>query len=300
MEKKNNGVIFGLILFIVISLILGGYIVYEKLFVKESSNQEKSGEEIQNIDDNLVKYLYSYVSIDLDEDIRMGENFFGYNDFYKSDVLSQDIPDEDKMYLAYRQLKLSDLVTKECPLKKVSDNSGYGWCGHRYYLEGEEPETIYTTAISGEIFDQKMKSIFGQNVNYNKNTSFYINQGTKYFYDEQTDMYYLSVIEGGGTHGPEFRYRRYKEYEVKDNDIIITEEFANVNTETCAIVDQLTPADETNIIQKLNDCTGTDKEVQKRLDEKYSEIKDNLRTVKYVFKKDNNGNYYFYESILEN
>ena len=94
--KNNKGLIIGMIIFIIISLGLSGYIVYDKFFKKEVKTVQDKNEE--KVSEAFVKNLYNEVNIDYNEEHYLYGQY-GISEFYEGNIKASDLDNELKMYL---------------------------------------------------------------------------------------------------------------------------------------------------------------------------------------------------------
>ena len=111
--------------------------------------------------------------------------------------------------------------------------------------------------------------------------------------------------EGGYADIPIFLYRHYNGYKIKNNEIIINQTYgkiayANYNdicedNQICFLT-----LDEEKNEKSINASNINNRDdAINYLNSNYDSIKDQLKEITYTFKKDQSGNYYFYESNLK-
>lgn len=301
-EKNNKGLIIGMIIFIIISLGLSGYIVYDKFFKKEVKTVQDKNEE--KVSEAFVKNLYNEVNIDYNEEHYLYGQY-GISEFYERNIKASDLNNELKMYLGYRQLKNSDIKKEDCLYNQKDD--GMTICGNNMYSETKVDYKYPTNTISFDTLDKSIKSVFGNSVTYDKNTKVSIDGIVSYYeFESSNNKYYLyQHAEGGYANIPIFLYRHYNGYKIKNNEIIISQTYgkiayANYNDicEDNQICFLTLDEEKTEKSINISDINNRDDAIN-YLNSSYDSIKDQLKEITYTFKKDQSGNYYFYESNLK-
>lgn len=206
MEKKKNKVIIVLlILFILISLGLGGFIVYDKFISKKEINvgevkQNKVESQDKNnnltISSDLVKRLYSYVKSDGLFDQMLIEKVLEKND----EILASSLDQQTLNYYGYKQIKLSDTELKECQDYKNIKQSNYA-CGFNSYIsetDGLNAESNETISFDEDILKNNVEMIFGKNT-YKSTDYFEISLSQAFLYDSSLKQYVRAEAPAGGT-----------------------------------------------------------------------------------------------------
>ncbi len=209
------------------------------------------------------------------------------------------------MYLGYRQLKNSDIKKEDCLYNQKDD--GMTICGNNMYSETKVDYKYPTNTISFDTLDKSIKSVFGNSVTYDKNTKVFIDGIVSYYeFESSNNKYYLyQHAEGGYANIPIFLYRHYNGYKIKNNEIIISQTYgkiayANYNNickdnQICFLTLDEEKTEKSINISNINNRD----DAINYLNSSYDSIKDQLKEITYTFKKDQSGNYYFYESNLK-
>ena len=191
--KKSTIVI---VLLIVLVLALGGYIAYDKIYLKENTEttntsnknenkeeeEEKEDEEISlDVNDRLVQELYSLV---VDK-----ENYYPHH-YFNLDVdeeLVSTMSEEKKMQLIYHNFSNFKYTSCQNINPQKIDNFT---CSDttRNTISKDEVERIY-------------KKVFGKNAQLNTATEIKTSslEMEKYVYNSNLNAYISYAIEGGGT-----------------------------------------------------------------------------------------------------
>ena len=204
-SKKNNNqsggsATVGLLFFLV--LILSGvviYFVYNTYFSKKEVidfSTQAEGEKIANINSLVVRQLYSYVNLTgCEEQI----NFFYDNN--KTEIISSDLTDSDKNYLAFNQLKNSSLEKQACSTYSKAlhknDSENIWYCGELDNLNNYNDEDKYTYLIKGSEIKDNVDHLFG--LSSYKPSTFKIGSNSRYLYDDKTDSYILQTHYGSSS-----------------------------------------------------------------------------------------------------
>ena len=193
-KKEGNAKLGCLYLIIIALLVIALFLAYEAFLnprVKVSDDVKSLNEKIYNKEGLIVEELYSRINLS-------GCNNIYYN-FYNPEVDSitrTDLSDEFKLYMAYLQLKNSDIKEVLCANNTVAlnknDKEKKWYCG-RNYLESNS--NIYddskdkTYAIDGKILKKQVEKMFGKG-EYKKK-SFGINTDLRYYYDSSSEKYIM-------------------------------------------------------------------------------------------------------------
>ena len=214
MEKKSNkGLIVVLVIFIIATLCLGGYIAYDKFIVKEEVKEEKEDNEtIQEEKKEETELTDNYIMTDITD---KAYSLLTHSKIDDATKRSFKIPN---IHLVYREnlLNMSQedkqvVVLNQLFYEKKFENVGYSddiiVSYKKVYSENfdntnsNDMDKKYITEtvkyISGEVFDKKYNSFFGEK---GVKTSLK-GQCPGYLYDKNLDLYY-SMSECGGTAYP--------------------------------------------------------------------------------------------------
>lgn len=193
-KKEGNAKLGCLYLIIIALLFIALFLAYKAFLnprVKVSDDVKSLNEKIYNKEGLVVEELYSRINLS-------GCNNIYYN-FYNPEVSSitrTDLSDEFKLYMAYLQLKNTDIKEVLCANNTVAlnknDKEKVWYCG-RNYLESNS--SIYddskdkTYAIDGKILKKQVEKMFGKG-EYKKK-SFGINTDLRYYYDSSSEKYIM-------------------------------------------------------------------------------------------------------------
>lgn len=198
MEKKSNkGLAIFLIIFILISLALSGYIVYDKYF--NNANEEKKTEkkeikeEVQkeeklNLNSSTIQKLYNSIKSNSSFDQELIEQAMN-----KEKVLVSDLSPEILNFYGYRNLYIHQIKQDLCRNYPNVILSSYN-CGN---------DTEYESINSANTFKEEdlknsVENLFGTG-KYQQTESFEINYAEYFVYDKDSQKYVYATIEGGGT-----------------------------------------------------------------------------------------------------
>lgn len=266
MDNKHNniGLIISLVIFIILTLGLCGYICYDKFFTsKEIEDVEQDNsktdekivqEELLNIDSELVQTLYGYIKMtDLNEQSSIDDLIEN-----KQEILLSDNP-EMKNHFGFRQLEVIKLKTDLCRnyFETFKKNTRY-FCGTESDIENSFNESSSTITFEESALKEKVELIFGEG-SYERTN--YISAGLidGYTYDEATGLYVYGNFPGGGV----------------------------APTYTLNLVD--VSKDDNYLILKENVTYDSYEDLKGTLDE----------NILYKYKQDEAGNYYLYSIDIE-
>lgn len=193
--KKEGNAKLGCLYLIIIALVGVTLFLAYKAFlnptVKVSDDVKSLNKKIYNKEGLVIDELYSRINLS-------GCNNIYYN-LYNPEVdkiLRTDLSDEFKLYMAYLQLKNSDIKEVSCANNTIAlnknDKEKKWYCG-RNYLESNS--AVYddskdkTTTIDGKVLKKQVEKIFGQG-EYKKK-SFGINTDSRYYYDSNSEKYIM-------------------------------------------------------------------------------------------------------------
>lgn len=195
-QKEGNAKL-GCLYLVIIGLVLAVLYLAYKAFLNPNtvvSDDVKSiNNRIYNKESLIIEELYSRVNLS-------GCNNLYYN-FYNPEVdtISRtDLSDEFKLYMAYLQLKNTEIKEESCAnytnaLNK-NDKEKKWYCG-RSYLESNAVEyndnKDKTTAIDEKTLKKQVEKMFGKG-EYKKK-SFGINSDSRYYYDSSSEKYILQT-----------------------------------------------------------------------------------------------------------
>lgn len=203
MEKKSNkGLVIFLIIFILISLALGGYIVYDKYFnnVNEEKKTEKKEvkedvqEEKLNLESSIVQELYNDIKSTSNFDQELIEQALN-----KEKVLVSDLSSEILNFYGYRNLHIHLIKQDLCRNYPSVVNNSYYDCGNG--IEKDETENA-TYTFEEKDLKNSVENLFGLG-KYQQTESFEINYAQYFVYDKDSQKYVYATIPGGGT-SPEY------------------------------------------------------------------------------------------------
>ena len=198
MEKKSNkGLVIFLIIFILISLALSGYIVYDKYF--NNANEEKKTEkkevkeEVQkeeklNLNSSTIQKLYNSIKSNSSFDQELIEQAMN-----KEKVLVSDLSPEILNFYGYRNLYIHQIKQDLCRNYPNVILSSYN-CGN---------DTEYESINSANTFKEEdlknsVENLFGPG-KYQQTDAIEINYAEYFVYDKDSQKYVYATIEGGGT-----------------------------------------------------------------------------------------------------
>ncbi len=187
-SNKNNT------LYILIIILLGGiagYMTYQNYFtpkVEVDPVKEWQRKRTVNTNSLVVQELYNYVNLDgCDNQI----NFF-YGE--SQNVKVTDLSDENRNYLAYRQLKYNELEQKNCSnypnALHRNDQVALWYCGAGILTSGNNnfnDEMAITSVISEDSIKDQANKMFGEETY--KAKTFAIGNSERYLYDSKLSAY---------------------------------------------------------------------------------------------------------------
>lgn len=199
-EKKNTNSPF-LVFLVIILMGVIGYFVYNDYFApKEVVDPVKELERKRSINNNslVVQQLYNYINLD-----GCGDQI---NFFYGSGapVELKDLTNEQKNYLAFRQLLNKDINREYCSTYSKAlhknDKMSLWYCGEEYLQSNSEnfnDEDSITNIINEDILKKQVEKMFG-NGSYKAET-FTISTSLRYLYDQTTSSYIYQTFYGKDT-----------------------------------------------------------------------------------------------------
>lgn len=221
MEKKSNkGLIIVLVLFILISIVLGGYIVYDKgyldsLLGKEKVVNPKEGKEVEklSVDDKVIQDLYVKIKkTNVYDQMLIDQVLENKTEI----IVKEDFDSYTLNYYGYRNLKDSKLEKDFCQnypnILALTD-----------YICGEDSDTNtdttnnYTNVFVEEDLKESVEEIFGKN-SYKTTEIIGVSFGEYYVYDSISKKYVDTYVKVDGD-GEVFDRVLLKEYKVKLVDV---------------------------------------------------------------------------------
>lgn len=264
-QKTNKGLVVLLVIFIVLILVLGGFILYDKVLsdknsdVNNNSNSVTDNNTTETTIDNVeiknseVKELYNYVQASLNS------NYVCLGYFYQNPFKNHTLEDKISLvlinYASNYKKKIDDKFLNKLPIDKqefIKVNS-------EYYINA-------TDVING------MKLIFDINIQNFTNDD---NYGT-WTYNSSTNAF-ISGYGGGG-------------YDAEPVQQII--EYNELNDEINLTVVKAELGYDDNVYRYVNKTTTL---VYENATDNFKFTKENVSKfpqLKYIFKKNDNGKYY--------
>lgn len=195
-KKSSKNTIYILIIFIL--LIIVSYFVYnDYLKPKKEIDPVKEWQRKRTANKNslVVQELYNYINLD---GCGAQINFF-YNE--KETVSFSDLTDENRNYLAYRQLNHDLVEKKNCRNHPIAlhknDQVGLWYCGEGILLSNKEnytDETDRTYVINGEVLKNQVNKMFGPDIY--KAKTYTVSEAERYLYDSKTNSYIYQSFYG--------------------------------------------------------------------------------------------------------
>lgn len=195
--KKSTIII---VLLIVLVLALGGYIAYDKIYLKEDTEttntsnksenkeeeEEKEDEEISlDVNDRLVQELYSLV-------VDKSSNPHYYFDENKTEELASSMDEEKKMQLIYHNFSNSDYTYTNCNNVNPETIENYSCSLAQTNLQGKN-------SIPSANVERIYKKVFGTDAKINTAVIIKINNDLeRYIYNSNLDTYVSFMRIGGG------------------------------------------------------------------------------------------------------
>ncbi len=284
-QKTNKGLIITVVILALMVLGLGGYIAYDKFFsendkkIVDKEEEKKISVEVLEIDSDLVTGLvYPIYNFDID-----GDDYLYRPDWIYKDITLADLSRDDMMFSAAHYARF------------IEDETGnYGADSYVYlasdikksFAEIFGPDTVYTdgsllTTVCGLInYFEETENVYiamyscGETLYQtefdNEILLYKAEKEGDYIYTYWYVQPYLFESEGGNYYFFD-KYIAYDDFEKDSNDNII--------------------------IAGYKDKSITEEE----MNSKFAELVENgeAATYKYTFKKQSDGNYYFYSGELQ-
>ena len=210
-KKSNKGIIVILILFILISITLGGYIVYDKGYldkflgkekVVEPSKEEKKEETIEkeeiktlSLNDKEVQDLYDKIKSTEAFDQKLINNVLEN----KKELILKELDPNILNYYGYRNLKINQLKNDLCKnYPNLITNNKYICNNNDNVGIGDDVTNNSTHVIDEEDLKLSVEEIFGKD-SYQRSDAFEISWAEYYVYDKSSKRYIETFIASGGT-----------------------------------------------------------------------------------------------------
>ena len=291
MEKgKNKGVIIGLIFFIILSICLGGYILYDKMSNKGSSEVQtfsavsKSGttstnsQKVSKVTDKKIiddlDFKISFINSEFGNMLkyngRISEFGFRYSRAAEfGDIFGGVISDDTKLRIVLSSLGANRYFFPNYSPDDLASSALAQYSG--FIDENTEKNVIFATTV-----EKAYKDIFGVTLKKHKS----LGSSNIYVYDESKNLYYKLMLAGGDP-GLYFYYYA-NNYLQSGNKITVDVYYGSADFSTGKIYRD---KDRKQILKNYNgdivDFTINAKNY--RSFEKYT----------YTFNKGSNGYYYF-------
>lgn len=319
-KKSNKGLI---VLVVILSILLigaVGYICYDKFMAKEDSVTDNEPQEEKLSEEEVAKLHESLVSASKSIGI-----------YFDEKVSIEDIPAEVVIEIAM------DSYISEQGIK-YDTNNFYQVCGKtsaEYYIcevdeNGKEKkvenDTTKQMTISKDVIDNYIKEKFGTDKDFVVDTFFTQssnNTGLKGYYNSAKEEYYLTIPHHGG--GLERLYSKILNYEQNNDELIIYDKaFFAYNGESGMACDKVirlkkesSNTIDTTLLMVTNSGKVLDKDGKaisdgdKYIDDEnqnnlvnkdaiFEDFDSDLYKFKHIFKKANDGKYYWYSSEIVN
>ena len=190
-KKEGNAKIGILELIIILLLGVVLYFVYTTYInpPKVSSDDYKLlNKKVFNKKGYIVLELYDWVSV-------KGCNSLNSILYNGNDIVKvSELKDEDKLFLAYLQLKNRDFASKNCANYSTSlhsnDKTNTWYCGNNTLTDDTKETTLILSAAA---LKKQVIKMFGQG-EYKAKT-FQIHDGSRYLYDKKSDIYILQTSD---------------------------------------------------------------------------------------------------------
>ena len=272
MKKRNRGLIVFIVILCLLVVGLGGYIVYDKFFVNDKTEEKEDNnvdddnkkEEILSIDSEQIKDLYNNLSFI--------DSIYINKTTTVANVLNQDRL--TRAFFAYL-----DTTNTYCQTNEETDDYN----------------CVVTLAQLKE-YDEKY---FGQTPIVLRAEQFSYENITCY-YNQSEQSFYCTGYSSSGYVILDFPARQMKEAKKVNNDIIITDYFvyATLPLGYCSDGDCTKPRTYTcykdyNKSSLIGDCTARVSE-SSELDNAY--LLSNGQLYQHTFKQNETGTYYWYSS----
>lgn len=278
-QKNNKGLVVLLVIFIILTLVLGGFILYDKVLsdknsdVNNNSNSVTDNNTTETTIDNVeiknseVKELYNYVQASLNS------NYVCLGYFYQNPFKNHTLEDKISLvlinYASNYKKKIDDNFLNKLPIDKqefIKVNS-------EYYINAID-------VING------MKLIFDINIQNFTNDD---NYGT-WTYNSSTNAFISG--NGGGGYDAE-PVQQIIEYNELNDEINLTVVKAEILSSSQTIIgangETIKPAGAYRYVNNSNTL------VLENITDDFKFTKENVSKfpqLKYIFKKNDNGKYY--------
>jgi hypothetical protein len=268
-QKSNKGLIVLVIILLIIILVLGGYIVYDKVISNNKDVNEETikDDEISLSDEEINNYL-TYVPLNVSG---FAEEY-GIDAYYGDKETISSINKEIAYGNAYS-------LSEKTSLREEFDSSL------------EINTSLIDSCVTKTNFNNEIKQLYNVNLEVKK---FEYDAGTVY----TTDNLYCYYV-GSGLLDSKHKVNKVLKTKVNDNELIIYEK-AGFYQYVGEIIVTLTSKD-SDVVYNVNlESYNYDDEKGKEVAETY--INDNIndfKTFKHTFKKNSDGNYYWYSTEVD-
>lgn len=262
-QGKSKTLLILLIIFIILTLILGGYILYDKVIIKdeiktEESNNNSNPNESETIIKEVsiknaeIEELYKYVqSSSKSFSVCLGE-------FYLKPFKNHSLSDKVSLVLINYAENFKKPIDNSIAIKLDSQN------GSEYYIEPE-------------IVKNGMKYLYNIQIDNFDNKA-------NYAWEYNSDLDLFLDIPGGGDYGAKI-VEKIIDYNELDNEINLTTVKAEIGYDT------------NSVYRYYNDENTL---VFKGLGDSFDFTEENVNKfpqLKYIFKKNEKGSYYLYDIV---
>ena len=209
-QKNNKGLIVTLIVFIIISLSLVGYIAYDKGYldsllgrekVSDSKKEEITETEEQKetkkltLDDKEIQNLYNKIkSVEVYDQKLISKVLES-----KKEIIVKDLGADILNYYGYRNLKVKQLENDLCKnYPNILVNSQYICNNSNDVGIGDDATNNSTNVITEQDLKDSVEEIFGKG-SYQQTEILEVSWDEYYVYDLASKKYVDTFIPGGGT-----------------------------------------------------------------------------------------------------
>lgn len=263
MKKKLFFMVIGLLLVGFSILFIYLYLIDDKHIQKKENDEEKI-----SVNDNLILDLYNRAKF---SGSSLSYQFYDFYFHSENSVTLDNISNEAKLWMAYSGLTSNDIKVEK----------------------GKNIEIRY---FSLETLDEKIKEVFGKNIEYTKDKFMPGNCDCIYNYDKEEKRYSCIV---SACEGPVLEYvDTYLEKAVKrDNKIEIYEKFVYFNLNVSDDINSVAPGMYKDVRAQtlITEIIDSDSFF---INYKIKKYLSKLSTVKYTFESDQNGRYHFISSEI--
>lgn len=301
MENKSTGKTVTIIILILIILGLGGYIAYDKLIIEKNAPQtEKTEEKNENIEENKlndedIKAYLEYIPFENDDNVLLCswnptkgyncENEVKYLDAYSSSkATKEEISDELMLRMAIyksEELDMSEFFESDFDLCGEDENGNKRSCMMGQYYSAND-------------VINNIKKMYNRNVEPKDFSA----GGCQVYY--KNDAFAVGCSAGNN---PPAKINKIDSYEIKDDELLIYEKalfIYELTTKTNNFIDITlqTAYKEDNIIKSFNVENYDANNISTEAKEFAEDNLDSANKYKHTFKKNNNGEYYWYSTEI--